>query len=63
LFCDVVVAVGIEQRGLGVLLLLCLDDVADIDQLVVPGVERSDLGRIVGEQIRDEGLYTNVRWL
>jgi hypothetical protein len=38
LLLDVVVAVNREQRGIGVFLLLRLDDVADINQLVIPGI-------------------------
>ena len=53
LLLDVVVAVGREQRGLGVFLPLRLDDVAHVDQLVLPGVERNDLGRGVLEQVGD----------
>src|ERR1700738_2366720 len=48
----IVVAADREQRGLGVFLPLRLDDVAEVDQLVLPGVERNDLGRGVLGQIR-----------
>jgi hypothetical protein len=54
LLLDIVVAADREQRGLGVFLPLRLDDVADVDQLVLPGVERNDLGRVVLEQVGDE---------
>src|ERR1700724_2377819 len=54
LLLDIVVAADREQRGLGVFLPLRLDDVADVDQLVVPGVQRNNLGRGVLEQIRDD---------
>src|SRR6516164_8247682 len=54
LLCDAVVAVGIEQRSLSVLLLLRFDNIADIEQLVVPGIERDDLVRIVAEHVRDD---------
>ena len=54
LLLDIVVAADREQRGLGVFLLLRLDDVADVDQLVLPSVQRNDLSGVVLEQIRDE---------
>jgi hypothetical protein len=54
LLLDIVVAADREQRGLGVFLLLRLDDVADVDQLVLPSVQRDDLSRVVLKQIRDE---------
>src|SRR5206468_1105491 len=54
LLLDIVVAAGREQRRLGIFLPLRLDDVADVDQLVVPGVERNDLGRGVLEQVGDD---------
>src|SRR6516225_2035185 len=42
LLLDMVVAVDREQRGLGVFLLLRLDDVTRVDQLVLPCIERND---------------------
>ena len=42
-----VIAIGREECGLGVLFLLRCPDVADVDKLVVPGVERNDFERIV----------------
>ena len=51
---DIVVAAGREQRGFGEFLLLSFDDVADVDQLVLIGVERDDLSRRVLEQIGDD---------
>src|SRR5690348_7162418 len=53
LFCDTVVAVDQRQRGVGVMLPLRLDDIAHIDELVVPSVQRSDLWRSVLEQVGD----------
>src|SRR5438552_3881055 len=54
LLLDIVVATDREQRSLGELLPLRLDNVADIDQLVVPGVQRNDLGRSVLEDVGDD---------
>src|SRR5207248_2454773 len=53
-----VVAVGRIQRGFAVLGFLRLHNIADVDQLVVPGVQRDDLARVVGEHVRHyAGLY------
>ena len=54
LLLDIVVAIGGEQRGLGVFLPLRLDDIAHIDQFVGPGIECNDFGRGVLEHIRDD---------
>src|SRR5712691_6199741 len=54
LFFDAVVAIDREQRGPGILRLLGLDDVADIDQLVAPGLQRNDFGRRVLVEVRDD---------
>jgi len=51
---DIVVAVDREQRGLGVFLPLRLDDVAHVDQLVLPRVEGDNFGRGVLEQVGDD---------
>src|SRR5205085_4728100 len=54
LLFDAVVAIDSEQRGLGELRFLCLDDIADIDQLVGPGIQRDDLARGILEYVRDD---------
>ncbi len=54
LFLNAIVAIDVEQRGFGVLLALGRHDVGHIDQLVVPGEQSDDLGRVVGEKIRDD---------
>ena len=41
-FLDIVKAVHRQQRGLGVLLLLCLYHFGYVDQLILPGVQRDD---------------------
>jgi hypothetical protein len=33
---------------------LGINDIGDIEQLVVPGIERNDFARIAGEHIRDD---------
>src|SRR5438270_10110555 len=53
-FLNVIVAVSVEQRRLGVLLPSRLDNVGDIDQFVVPGVERNNFRRVVGEKVRND---------
>jgi hypothetical protein len=54
LLLDIVIAADREQRGLGVFLPLRLDDLAHVHQLVLPGVERNDLGGGVLEQVGDD---------
>src|SRR6195256_5418044 len=49
-----IVAIGIEQRGLGQQRLLGLDDIAYVDQLVFPGVERGNLAWVIHHHIRDD---------
>ena len=58
LFGFAVVAEGVEQRGFGEERLLRLHHIADIDQFIVPGMQRNDLGRVVDHDIRhDAGLH------
>ena len=58
LLFSLVVAIAVEQRGVDELALLQLDNIVDIDQFVVPGIERDDLARVVGKEIRDgTGLH------
>ena len=52
-FLDAVVAECSEQCRFGVLRFLRLDDVADVDQLVVPGIQREDFHWVVREQVGD----------
>ena len=54
LFLDAVVAIDREQRGFGVFLSLRLDNVADVDQLAVPGLQGNQLGRGALVQIRHD---------
>src|SRR5438874_1157965 len=51
---NVIITVGVEQRGFGALFFLRLDDVSNIDELVVPGIYCGDLGWIVGEHVRHD---------
>src|SRR5690349_16953552 len=54
LFLFFVVAKVIEQRALGIERFLSLNDVGDVDQLVLPGVQRDDLAGIVREHVWDD---------
>ena len=54
LLLDAVVAIDGEQGGPSILRFLCLDHVRHIDQPVLPGIERNNLGGSVLEQIGDD---------